>query len=386
MNIVFLGSVTDEKKNQELSGASVAGNKMQLNIIEHLNMQDEISVSVISVPSVAAFPIDKRIAYKEKKYVLENGCAIVEVPFLNIPLLKQLMQMISVYRMARKYGKDDTVFLAFNLYPQVGSALSRLKNKGYKTAAILADLPINDNYANQSKLIQIMNHMTEKYIAAENQLIVLNENAIRKYNPCANYIVMEGGCEEFNEGVTDLLPNEKNIVFCGRLIEYNGIIELLGAMKYVKDSNIKLDIYGSGPLKNIVEDFARNDSRIRFHGSVDNKLMMEIQKRAWLLINPRPINDPISQVTFPSKMFEYLISGTPVLTTKLIGFTEEYDKLMYYCVSDKAEGIAESINNIALMPQQELKEKAIITRKYILMNKNWKNQARRISEFLEEME
>ena len=385
MDIVFLGSVTDEERNSKLPGASVAGNKMQLNIINHLSMMPNTTVSVISTPSIAAFPTYKKVVYMRKKYVLENGCPIEEVPFINLPLIKQLMQIYFVYRTACQYKRKSTVFVAFNLYPQVGNPLIKLKKHGSRTAAILADLPIDDNYSHKSHLIQIMNHMTEKNIASANHLIVLNKNAIEKYNPHADYIVMEGGCEDNNGTIEFNNPKEKNIVFCGRLIDYNGIIDLLEAMKYVKNQSICLDIYGSGPLEEKVKEYASEDTRIRFFGSVDNKTMMSIQKQAWLLINPRPVDDPISQVTFPSKMFEYLTSGTPVLTTKLSGFSEEYDSLMYYCVSDNAEGIGESINKISQIPEEELRGKAKQARSYVLKHKNWKQQAEKMASFLEDI-
>ena len=48
----------------------------------------------------------------------------------------------------------------------------------------------------------------------------------------------------------------------------------------------------------------------------------------------RVVNDPIAQVTFPSKTFEYLLSGTPVLSTRLNGYTHEYDEAIVDIISD----------------------------------------------------
>lgn len=386
MKIVFLGSVTDEHKIKNLSGASVAGNKMQLSMINHLCKQPNVSVSVISIPSVAAYPTDKKLWYREVQSKLENGCDIIEVPFINLPLIKQFMQIVAVYRIARRVGKKQDSFLAFNLYPQIGNAVIRLKKRGYKTAAILADLPIDDDYSHSSQLIQIMNRMTERNIRAENHLIVLNTKAIQKYHPSASYIVMEGGCEVVEDTTVPKKTGERNIIFAGRLIDYNGIDRLLEAMKYVEDKGICLDIYGSGPLQEYVEEAAKKDTRTRYHGSVDNATMVQLQRSAWLLINPRPVNDPISQVTFPSKMFEYLTSGTPVLTTKLSGFTAEYDNLMYYCPSDTAEGIAQGINTVAKLSSDETRKRAAFAKEYVQTHKNWDVQAKRILRFLEEIE
>lgn len=386
MNVLFLGSVSDEKELKMRSGASVAGNKMQLNIISAMSARLNGKVAIISIPSVAAYPHDKKLWYSRKSYYLKNGCQIIEVPFLNLPIIKQIMQVIAVYMEALKFDKVSWTVLAFNLYPQIGNAVIRLKKKGYRTAAILADLPINDNYSNRNMLIHYMNQITEYNIRTENNLIVLNENSVKKYHPDASYIVMEGGCENVQDLPEPKKLEKKNIVFSGRLIDYNGIDRLVNAMKNVTNHEIILDIYGFGPMQSYVEQAALKDSRIRFHGSVDNITMVRLQKEAWLLINPRPVNDPISQVTFPSKMFEYLTSGTPVLATKLSGFTEEYDSLMYYCPSDTAEGIAEGINAVAALPENELQKKAQYAKEYIQTHKNWDVQADKMLHFLEEIE
>ena len=384
MNIVFLGSVTDEEKISGLSGASIAGNKMQLRIISALKQQLDGEITVVSVPSVAAYPRDAKLIYKRKDSTLSNGCRLIEVPFLNIHLIKQICQMSNVYHITKRTTpKDDSVILAFNLYPQVGNALVKLKKKGYRTAAILADLPIDDNSGAKHCLVQMMNRMTERNIRKENNLIVLNENAIMKYHSDASYIVMEGGCDssiEISEQPDK--TGEMNIVFSGRLIEYNGLNQLIDAMSIVEADNVFLDIYGSGPMEEKVKEAASANSRIRFFGFVDNKKMMDIQKRAWLLINPRPVNDPISKVTFPSKMFEYLVSGTPVLTTKLSCFSSEFDNLMFFCPSDSAKGIAEGINKLVRMSPNELSKRAEYAKSYIQKEKNWNSQASRMIRFL----
>ncbi len=386
MNVLFLGSVSDEKNLKTRSGASIPGNKMQLKIISAIKDHLGGEITVISIPSVAAFPRDHRIWYSRKDYYLENGCRIIEVPFMNIPMLKQVMQMITVYLESKRFNRRFHVVLAFNLYPQIGNAVIHLKKHGYKTAAILADLPIDDNYANGKAIIRCMNQMTERNIRMEDHLIVLNENSVKKYHPNAEYIVMEGGCEAFEDTVVPKKTGEKNIIFAGRLIDYNGIDRLVEAMKHVVDQEICLDIYGSGPMQAYVENAAEIDKRIRYRGSVDNATMMQLQSSAWFLINPRPVNDPISQVTFPSKMFEYLTSGTPVLTTKLSGFTPEYDDLMYYCPSDTAEGIAQGINEVAKLSAEETQRRAAFANKYVRTHKNWDVQAKRILRFLEEIE
>ena len=110
---------------------------------------------------------------------------------------------------------------------------------------------------------------------------------------------------------------------------------------------------------------------------------MQKQKEAWLLINPRVVNDPIAQVTFPSKTFEYLLSGTPVLSTRLNGYTHEYDEAMIYLENDSPENIALAIEKISSYSANKLEKIADQGKKLVVECRNWEVQSSKILDFLE---
>lgn len=216
--------------------------------------------------------------------------------------------------------------------------------------------------------------------------IVLNKHVIDKYLPSKEYIVIDGGVDEvdiekYNMPVQK--GNEHNILYCGALTEYNGILNLIEAMEILSKKDIILDIYGSGYLENIVKNAALKNPQIRFHGRVSNQEVMQKQKEAWLLINPRVVNDPIAQVTFPSKTFEYLLSGTPVLSTRLNGYTHEYDEAMIYLENDSPENIALAIEKISSYSANKLEKIADQGKKLVVECRNWEVQSSKILDFLE---
>jgi len=45
--------------------------------------------------------------------------------------------------------------------------------------------------------------------------------------------------------------------------------------------------------------------------------MLHFLTTSHLLLHPRPVNSPVTLYSFPSKLIEYLASGTPVLSTRL---------------------------------------------------------------------
>ena len=175
------------------------------------------------------------------------------------------------------------------------------------------------------------------------------------------------------------------MIYTGALVDYSGIMNLVAAVDLLKDESIVLDIYGDGALKPDIQRIAEENKRIRYHGRVSNQEAMQAQQSAWLLVNPRPTQSHIAMVTFPSKIFEYLMSGRPVMTTRLNGFSADYDDLLFWVDGDTPEALAARINRIGTMEDAQLTQQAQTAREYLLKHKTWEQNARRIHDFLVEI-
>ena len=389
--ILFLGYVIKPEEAKQLSGVSIAGNKMQWNIIKNLSL-DGIEIACITITPLAAYPKDKCIFQKFKMETLFPGVISYKTPYVNIPIIKQITQIINVYRLAKKIVGEqeiDTV-LCFNLFPQIGIPMRWLRKKfnNLEGVSILADLPIDDD-TNRRGISVLLRRLFDKStfnnINKCNKFIVLNSQVAKKYLTQKQYIVFDGGVDEedieqYNQIVEK--KKERNILYCGALTEYNGIFNLLQAIKIIKDKDIFLDIYGGGYLEEIVRKEAACNSQIRYYGKISNEEVMQKQMEAWLLINPRRIHDPISQVTFPSKTFEYMLSGTPVLSTKLNGYGPEYNGKILFSDGDTGEELAKAIDKIAKMDTVVLQEYAQRAREFVIKERKWSVQVKRIEPLL----
>lgn len=391
--IVYLGYVVTPEEANHASGASVAGNKMQWNVIKNLALRKDVEITCITVTPLASYPSEKNIYQKYEKKELVPGVTSHRISYCNLPVVKQFWQIMSMYRTAKRIIRDteaETIF-CFNLFPQIGIPMRWLKKKNPKldTVCLLADLPIDDKTDRKGVstwLRSFFEKSTWKSMKICDRYIVLNKHVIDKYLPSKEYIVIDGGVDEvdiekYNMPVQK--GNEHNILYCGALTEYNGILNLIEAMEILSKKDIILDIYGSGYLENIVKNAALKNPQIRFHGRVSNQEVMQKQKEAWLLINPRVVNDPIAQVTFPSKTFEYLLSGTPVLSTRLNGYTREYDEAMIYLENDSPENIALAIEKISSYSANKLEKIADQGKKLVVECRNWEVQSSKILDFLE---
>ncbi|GAA4652902.1 hypothetical protein GCM10023142_00400 [Anaerocolumna aminovalerica] len=390
MKVLFLGYGVSRETASKLYGASVAGNKMQVNVLEQLAKYPDIDLKCITIYPVAAYPNGK-LFIKRERICLFDSFYSLKIGFLNLPFLKQVCETLSTYiegkRLIEKY-KIKTIF-TFNMFPQVGLPAKWLKKKyDCNIVTLLADLPIDDTVGRKgiSKVLRrIFDHLTWKGISFCNKIITLNKYAIQLYAPDKPYIVMEGGLDP--RDINDIpvkIPVKKNLVYSGALVEYSGIINLIKAMEYVEDKEVILNIYGSGQITEYVVQCAEKMNNVRYWGKVDNNSMKRIQREAYLLINPRPVENLISKVTFPSKIFEYMVSGTPVLTTRLNGFTEEYYDKMFFVENNEPNQLAGKINEVMGLPRSVLRKKALLARQFVLENKTWEKQCKKIYEFIKE--
>lgn len=391
--ILFLGYLITPEEANSASGASVAGNKMQWNIIKNLSELYDVEITCVTIFPKASFPMDKTLFVNKENKNLFGNVNSVRVPYCNLPVIKQISQIINVYQAAKSiiYQTGADTLFCFNLFPQIGIPMRWLKRtfKDLNSTCLLADLPIDDNTNRKgfSALLRAkMEKSTWKSMMLCDKYIVLNKYVMEKYLKNKPYIVVDGGIDE-----NDILlcennkedNSERNILFCGALNEYNGIMPLLKAMDDLKNLDIYLDIYGSGYLENEVKTAAEKNSKIRYWGRVPNDVVLQKQREAWLLINPRIADDPIAKVTFPSKTFEYMLSGTPVLSTRLNGYGKEYENYMFWLENTDPKTISSKIKQLYQRPLIEMHSFGDEAKKMIISSKTWRIQCKRIAEFLD---
>jgi glycosyltransferase involved in cell wall biosynthesis len=75
-------------------------------------------------------------------------------------------------------------------------------------------------------------------------------------------------------------------------------------------------------------------------------------------------------------------SGTPMVTTKLPGIPEEYFNYLFTFDDESVDGIKNKLNEILYYDEKKLKTFGQSARKFVIENKNYLNQTRKINQFL----
>ena len=94
--------------------------------------------------------------------------------------------------------------------------------------------------------------------------------------------------------------------------------------------DIELWITGGGNTEGYIKACAKKDNRIKFYGFLPSRQdVLQKQAEASLLVNMRLPSEPASGYCFPSKLFEYMATGTPVLSFDIAGIPREYLQHLY---------------------------------------------------------
>jgi len=78
---------------------------------------------------------------------------------------------------------------------------------------------------------------------------------------------------------------------------------------------------------------------------------------------------------------EYMVSGTPVLTTRLPGIPKDYYDYIYIIDGNEKKDITNALKETLSLSREELHKKGLSAKKFVLENKNNITQAKRILDF-----
>jgi len=258
------------------------------------------------------------------------------------------------------------------------------KKRGFPVIMIVTDLP--DYQFDGGKTAEKYNQLLDKadgYIFLTEQM---NEKVNKQNKP---YIVLEGHADYALPTIrqSEKYENDtgkKVVVYAGSIAKLYGIQNLVQGFILADIPNTELHIFGDGDYREELEEIAKTSDNVKYMGVRPNSEIVYAEQRASLLVNPRPSEPEYTKYSFPSKTMEYMVSGTPVLTTKLPGIPKEYYPYVYTIDKETADGIGEKLKEIFALPVMLRNEKGEKAREFVLENKSNVVQARKILNFLEE--
>lgn len=395
MEILYVSKLCSQKKFDELFNTCQIKPQQQAQKFHQLLVNGFTELEDVRTTVLSDLPISRIHTQKvwfNSSFDNENKTVFKYLPHLNLAVIGQIITFITAFfyivrwcivnNNKKKFIICDVLNLSLSIAAKTAAAML-----GVRTVAIVTDLPVfmqtyGKKTAGNSVLLRMYTLLCNYFMRWHSAYVVLTEQMIDIVNPKGKpYVIIEGMVDFSMEAVPNLLEGkykEKVLIYAGALYEKYGVKKLIEAFKKVPLKDARLWLFGSGELEGEMSTYEKEDNRLKYLKVVPNKQVVEKEIKATLLVNPRPSYEEFTKYSFPSKNMEYMVSGTPILTTPLPGMPKDYYNYVYVFEDESEAGMAKKIEEILNHPIEKLHEKGMQAKKFVLREKNNKIQAEKI--------
>lgn len=398
MKLFYFGSVcSNEKFNETVAKSKVKPSASAQNfesaLIKGFSANRDVELKVASAESIAMFPGGNRIYLKKRRDILNDRCTADIIPTLNLPFFKQTGHAHGATRLLKRWlkeneGESDKCVLVYGIYPAVVKKLQRVCHKqGCRICALITDVPSTMFTYTKSK-----NPLKKMFSGSYRQMAVKLQNKFDGYvylteamkdeiAPGKPYIVVETIADRdiFNGVDVRAKADPPVLMYAGALYKKYGVDLIVDSFELLA-SDCELWLFGSGDYEDELAEKVKKNQNIKFFGRVSREEVLARELQATMLLNIRDGEDEYTKYSFPSKMIEYMLSGTPLVTTKLSGIPDEYYKYCYVVSERTPEKIAKQISGI--LSSEDIGQMGEQAKAFVIKEKNSEVQARRIVDFL----
>lgn len=339
----------------------------------------KVKVDVIANPPVNSRVLDKKVVLLPKE--TEGGACYRYIPAIRNSVLKSICVGLGTFAQVLIMGGKDTAVIVDGLNRVTAlSAMLAARLRARECVAIVTDLPDMLSGSSFSKKLAnfVIRHCTS---------YVFLTQAMNDYlNPSGKpYVILEGHSDvAMAEKIPSMERKAKPRIcfYAGGVSKQYGLENLVKGFQKANIPDTQLHIYGPGDYVDELKRIAKNDPRITYGGMLLNSEIVDKEMQATLLVNPRPTHEEFVRYSFPSKTMEYMASGTPVLTTVLPGMPKEYYPYVYLIQDETPDGIAKALTKVMGYSDEELFQKGMEGRNFVLSQKNNVVQSEKIINML----
>lgn len=400
MDILCLMGLFPKEYEKEILKDSVGGvqnaaNKFQWGIINGLDGIKDIRFRVLNSLYIGSYPKRyRKLRIPSFKFLHSKGANDFNIGFINLTILKTISRYFGIKREIDKWaldgGSDQKVIIAYAMTSPFVEILNYVKKKYPQIICCLVvpDLPEYMNASlSENKFYKILKNFQIKHF--KNNLkkidcyIFLTEYMKEWFSWDIKYTVVEGISSKTLVDLKNFRQEnkKKSILYAGMIEEKYGVLDLVKAFMKIENQDWTLELFGRGSTLEEIKKLAEQDTRIHIRGMVPNDQILKEQKKVELLINPRNDNQEFTRYSFPSKVIEYMGSGTPMIGYKLSGMPEEYVK---YFIQIKEEGLEVALKESISLSEKERNKIGENALKFIVNEKNAVKQVEKIIKLLRE--
>ena len=232
----------------------------------------------------------------------------------------------------------------------------------------------------------------KRYIRMEKRLIQHVDQMITVNEPLQEYfteffskpihVVMN--CKEFDNAPYQPPTEEKfTAVYAGGLSPSRQIIELVSAASKIE--GLKMIVAGSGKKRYVkkIKKLCAQAKNVKFLGQIPHKDVLPLTKRCHVSICLFERDNMNNQVGLPNKVFEAMVTGRPLITTKGLYYSDFARELGFGIPVDNADECIDAVKKLMADPKKckEYGAKALEA----ALQYNWGNEKQKLIEIYDEL-
>lgn len=402
MSILFVGGFFPRDQRAEIIANSrgviqYAADALQWSFIDGLKEYFTNKLSLINLPYIGSYPLlYKKMRIPKSTFGRDEQLNGISPNFSNLILYKNYSRFVNLKKETLKWVKEcdqNRVILVYAVHLPFLKAVSQVKNDfpDIKIILIVPDLPefMSDSKSPLYQLLKtISNIELKKIYNSVDGFVLLTKYMVERILIGAKpYVVVEGIFNPKDDVIEKNIEcsNFKTIFYSGTLAKRYGVLTLVNAFTKLTNDKYRLVICGNGDSLQEILEISKKDKRITYLGQIERKQVLELQRKADLLVNPRSNEGIFTRYSFPSKTMEFLASATPTLLCKLPGIPDEYYD---YCFSiDKMDedNLHRKMNDILSMDKEELSFLGNAARRFVIQEKNPSVQCAKVVDLIHQL-
>ena len=362
--ILWIGPLLDELELEEMvkngECATASANLAEWNFLKYFVQETQCNLVALSAIRTIEWPKNKKLFYREKSVetYFDGRLRLHNEGFCNIFGISHLSRAASLQRAAKRLAcdLDPDIYVQVIVYsmhlPFMKAAEAFVhahSNSCYKL--IVPDLPLNMNTTTSLRRVlkQIDWRCIQKHMRSVDGYILYTRQM-------ANYLHLDDEQYMVCEGIANIdlissdtgvmqedAPDQRTCIYAGNLDPKYGIERLIDVFGLLDTSRYTLQIFGRGSGEDKIANKCDETENVQFMGFRPNREIIEIEKRASFVINPRPTTLNCANYSCPSKTLEAMACGTPLITTKLPGIPSSYFDYLIELNDDSDKSMVKSL-------------------------------------------
>lgn len=400
--LLWLGSYQSQEMFEQMKArvfGEASGYASQKGLIQGLDEVLDDNAELDTIACSIAFPEYPKYPdlFVQKAEWSRTGTSYdTTIRYCNLRIIKYFSRDLALHREVKfwaehRRGSTSNIVIVYEpSVSKLNAALYLKKKIGAKVFLIIPDIPEYVSLGcNKIKKILKDNssRKMKKQFTQLDGFILYSEPMASYYNiPKDKWICVEGVFDPSEVARTDTQKRNDNVIrltYCGALDEYRGIPQLLDAFDKLRDRDYELWLTGAGPSEKLIRERMMADPRIKLLGFLKTREeVLALENNSDVLIHMRDIHSPAAPYCFPSKLFEYLVTGKPVVSVDIPGIPREYFNYMIRIEDMSVESINAAITKAVSMRADEREALGCAGKDFVLNNKVSRKQAEKILQFI----